>query len=202
MDTVQDQQQQVGAASDDDRASDEEPPSRWRLELELVDDDGDWQAFGQIDDLAEQVRRVLTEGIEPPFAAPASVAVALSSDAAVRRLNAAYRSKDAPTNVLSFPALDAPSPEQSDDTPRSLGDVVLAVETLLAEAAAAGIPPAHHFQHLLIHGLLHLVGYDHETDAEAEAMETLETRLLARLGIADPYADARDEAPSRDGARR
>jgi probable rRNA maturation factor len=100
------------------------------------------------------------------------------------RLNAAYRGKDNPTNVLSFPAPAG----MAADGPRALGDVVLALETLLDEAAAAGIPPAHHFQHLLIHGLLHLSGYDHEADAEAERMEALETALLARLGVPDPYA--------------
>ena len=204
MNTAQDQQEQVGAAGDGDRAGDEEPPPRWRLELDIVEDDGDWQAFAPIDDLVEAVQRVLVSGIAPPFdAGSSSAAIALSSDAAVRRLNAAYRSKDAPTNVLSFPAPDTPPAQDPAATgPRLLGDVILAVETLTAEAAAAGIPPAHHFQHLLIHGLLHLVGYDHQTDAEAEDMEALETRLLARLGIPDPYAGARDDVRSPDGAHR
>jgi probable rRNA maturation factor len=82
------------------------------------------------------------------------------------------------------------------DAPRALGDVVLAAETVLTEAVAAGIPPAHHFQHLVIHGVLHLLGYDHLTENEAEAMEALETTLLARLGIADPYGD-RGTVPDR-----
>ena len=176
----------AGVPGDDDRTVEEEPPPRWRLELELVEDDGDWQAFGDIDDLVAAVQRVLASARELPPAGPAAVAVALSSDAVVRRLNATYRDKDTATNVLSFPAA---SPAAATDGPCALGDVVLAVETVLAEAAAAGIPPAHHFQHLLIHGVLHLTGYDHITDAEAEAMESLETKLLARLGIADPYAD-------------
>lgn len=175
-------------SDDGERATDEEPPPRWRLELEVVEDDGDWQAFGAVEALVEQVRRVLADAPEFASSPPSCAAIALSSDAAVRRLNAAYRGKDAPTNVLSFPAPEAPAELAGDDQPREIGDVVLAVETLLAEAAAAGIPPAHHFQHLLIHGVLHLIGYDHQTDAEAEAMEALETALLARLGIADPYA--------------
>jgi probable rRNA maturation factor len=179
----------AGVPGDDDRSVDEEPPPRWRLQLELVEDDGDWRAFGDLDDRVAAVQRVLASACELPPADPAAVAIALSSDAVVRRLNATYRDKDTATNVLSFPAPDAGSPDVATDDPRPLGDVVLAVETVLAEAAAAGIPPAHHFQHLLLHGVLHLAGYDHVTDAEAEAMEALETTLLARLGIADPYAD-------------
>lgn len=179
----------AGTAGDDDRTVDEEPPPRWRLDLELVEDAGDWRTFGDIDDLVEAVRRVLSSARELPTQSPASVAIALSSDAAVRRLNATYRGKDAATNVLSFPAADAPATADTADEPRALGDVILAAETVLAEADAAGIPPAHHFQHLLIHGLLHLIGYDHLADAEAETMEALETTLLARLAIADPYSD-------------
>ncbi len=179
----------AGIPGDDDRTVEEEPPP-WRLEL--VEDDGDWQAFAEIDDLVAAAQRVLAGARELMAAGPASVVVALSSDAVVRRLNATYRGKDVPTNVLSFPAADATSADDAANAPRALGDVVLAVETVLAEAAAAGIPPAHHFQHLLIHGVLHLIGYDHLVDAEAETMEALETTLLARLGIADPYSDRAD----------
>jgi probable rRNA maturation factor len=155
-----------------------------------VDDDGDWETFGPVDDLIAAVARLLSDAPELADALPASAAVALSSNAAVRELNAAYRGKDTPTNVLSFPAPELP-PDVAAQGLRELGDVVLALETLLDEAKAAGIPPAHHFQHLLVHGILHLIGYDHETDAEAERMEALETMLLARLGIPDPYAEAR-----------
>lgn len=186
----------AGVPGDDDRTVEEEPPPRWRLDLELVEDDGDWQVFGDIDDLVVAAQRVLADAFELPAAGPASIAVALSSDAVVRRLNATYRGKDIPTNVLSFPAADAAASHDAVGASHALGDVVLAVETVLAEAAAAGISPAHHFQHLLIHGVLHLIGYDHLTDAEAEAMEALETTLLARLGIADPYSD-RANAPAR-----
>jgi probable rRNA maturation factor len=186
MNTALDQPAVPGGdtAVSEDRSCDEEPPSRLRLALERVDDDGDWADFGPIDDLIAAVGRVLSEAPELSGSLPASAAVALSSNSTVRRLNAAYRGKDSPTNVLSFPAPAG----MAADGPRALGDVVLALETLLDEAAAAGIPPAHHFQHLLIHGLLHLSGYDHEADAEAECMEALETALLARLGIPDPYA--------------
>lgn len=192
MNTVLDQPAVPGgeAASGDERSCDEEPPSRLWLTLERVDDDGDWTTFGPVDDLIETVGRLLAD--EPCLAdfLPATAAVALSSNAAVQRLNAAYRGKDAPTNVLSFPAPSS-APGVTAEGPRELGDVVLALETLISEAEASGIPREHHFQHLLIHGVLHLMGFDHESEAEAERMEALETMLLARLGIADPYAEAR-----------
>lgn len=112
--------------------------------------------------------------------------LALSDNAAVRVLNRDWRGHDKPTNVLSFPA--SAMPDAAVGAPRMIGDIVIAEETLLAEAAAAAIPPLHHFQHLLVHGLLHLMGYDHDTDAEAEVMERLETEILSTLGVPDPYA--------------
>ena len=111
----------------------------------------------------------------------------LGSDAMLRGLNRTYRGKDAPTNVLSFPFTPRGAADTADG--RYLGDVVLAAETVLREAAERGTAPAHHLQHLVVHGLLHLLGYDHETDTEAAEMERLETEILASLGIADPYAD-------------
>ena len=190
MSTVLDQSAVPGgdAVSDEDRSCDEEPPSRLSLALERVDDDGDWASVGPVDDMIAAVAQVLAAAPELSDVYPATAAVALSNNDAVRRLNAAYRGKDKPTNVQSFPAPDLPE-TLADAEPQALGDVVLALETLIDESAAAGIPLAHHFQHLLIHGLLHLIGYDHESDAEAEEMEALETALLARLGIPDPYAE-------------
>jgi probable rRNA maturation factor len=108
------------------------------------------------------------------------VTVLLTDDATVRDLNARFRGKDAATNVLSFPA--PPNPE------KHLGDVALAFGVCAREAAEQGKPLAHHLQHLVAHGVLHLLGYDHMTDAEAEAMEGLERVILAGLGIPDPYA--------------
>ncbi len=190
MSTVLDQSAVPGgdAVSDEDRSCDEEPPSRLSLALERVDDDGEWASVGPVDDMIAAVAQVLAAAPELSDVYPATAAVALSSNDAVRRLNAAYRGKDKPTNVLSFPTPTLPE-TLTDAEPQALGDVVLALETLIDEAAAAGIPLGHHFQHLLIHGLLHLIGYDHESDAEAEEMEALETVLLARLGIPDPYAE-------------
>ena len=92
-------------------------------------------------------------------------------------------------SASSFPFAASPNSEETGH----LGDVVLASETILMEAAEQGIPSEHHFQHLVVHGLLHLVGFDHETDAEAAAMEQLETRILADLGIPNPYASMQSD---------
>jgi len=108
------------------------------------------------------------------------VSLLLTNDLAVRALNAQFRRQDKPTNVLSFPAPTNPE--------RFLGDVALAFETCAREADEQGKPLAHHLQRLTAHGVLHLLGYDHVTDAEASEMEGLERVILAGLGIADPYA--------------
>ena len=109
------------------------------------------------------------------------VSVLLTSDEAVRELNSRFRGQDKPTNVLSFPAPQNPE--------NHLGDIALAFETCAREAAEQGKPLAHHLQHLVAHGALHLVGYDHQSDAEAEAMEALEREILSGLGVPDPYAE-------------
>ena len=106
--------------------------------------------------------------------------VLLADDATVRDLNARFRGKDYATNVLSFPA--PPNPE------RHLGDIALAYGVCAREAGEQGKPLAHHLQHLVAHGVLHLLGYDHETDPDAEAMEGIERQILAGLGVPDPYA--------------
>ncbi len=129
-----------------------------------------------------------------PLAPRVELDVRLADDAELRRLNGRYRGRDAPTNVLSFAASDA-APGRlpalpADGAPLALGDVVLALETVLEEAGAQGKTVADHVGHLVVHGVLHLVGYDHEDDAEARVMEWLETAVLAGLGIADPYAPA------------
>lgn len=109
-----------------------------------------------------------------------SVTLLLTDDEAVRELNLRFRQRDSATNVLSFPAPQNPE--------RHLGDVALAYGVCAREAAEQGKPLAHHLQHLVAHGVLHLVGYDHETDDEAEQMEGLERVILAGLGVPDPYA--------------
>lgn len=124
-------------------------------------------------------------------AASVEVAVRLSDDAEVQTLNRDYRGKDKPTNVLSFPmfAPDAVATlaDQAADE-MLLGDIVLAAETVAREAGEKRISVADHATHLIVHGLLHLLGYDHDDEGQAEHMEALETRALATLGVGDPYA--------------
>jgi probable rRNA maturation factor len=112
--------------------------------------------------------------------ADAALAVLLTDDAAVRRLNATWRGLDKPTNVLSFPAVETPDSQH-------LGDIAIAFETTAREAKDEGKPLADHLAHLAVHGCLHLAGYDHESDADAETMEQLERDILARLNVPDPY---------------
>ena len=113
----------------------------------------------------------------------AELCVHLADDARARELNARWRGVDAATNVLSFPAAE---PAQVSDA-RLLGDIVLAFETAAREAAEERKPLADHYRHLVVHGFLHLLGFDHQDDAEARRMEALETRVLARIGVADPH---------------
>jgi probable rRNA maturation factor len=113
----------------------------------------------------------------------AELSLVLADDGTVRRLNRRWRGRDRATNVLSFPAAEPPPR----GAPLLLGDVVLAFETVRREAKAQGKSLADHLAHLVTHGVLHLIGYDHAADAEARRMEGLERRILRRLGIADPY---------------
>lgn len=181
----------------DDPASPSRSP---HLDVDIQTQAGPWaerlpNAETLVREAAEAAWTALPEAVRP--AGPAELSLVLSDDAGVRALNRDYRGRDEPTNVLSFANLDAAGaapgvPAQ----PLLLGDVVLALETLLREAEAQGKAPADHVRHLTVHGLLHLLGYDHIDDAGAEEMESLERRVLAGLGIADPYAA---ETPSLAG---
>ena len=121
--------------------------------------------------------------------ADAELAVMLTDDSGIRTLNSNWRGVDKPTNVLSFPALQPDGGRREDDAPRMLGDIAIAYQTMRGEADDEQKPFEHHLSHLAVHGFLHLIGYDHETDDDAEAMEILEREILAQLGIPDPYAD-------------
>jgi probable rRNA maturation factor len=140
-----------------------------------IEADG-WQVLPD----AETLTRAAAEMALEMADAHGEIVVLLTGDAAVRGLNTRFRDKDQATNVLSFPA-----PEGAGD---HLGDVCLAFETCAREADDQEKPLADHLQHLVAHGVLHLVGYDHAVDADAEIMEALERRILAALGVADPYA--------------
>jgi len=121
---------------------------------------------------------------------PLEVAVMLGDDRSVRDLNRRYRHIDKPTNVLSFANLDTTTTATlPDGASVLLGDIVVAFETVDGEARSAGRSLDHHLAHMIVHGVLHLLGYDHETDPDAVQMETLEVAALARLGIASPYAE-------------
>ncbi len=124
--------------------------------------------------------------------------VRLSDDAELRSLNRTYRGQDKPTNVLAF-AAGTPAPVP--DAPRPLGDVVVAFETCAREAAEAGKPLAHHLAHLVVHGVLHLCGHDHDTDRAAVRMERAERAILRRLAVPDPYAEPATPTSSHDRAR-
>ncbi|HUT49556.1 MAG TPA: rRNA maturation RNase YbeY [Alphaproteobacteria bacterium] len=118
------------------------------------------------------------------------ISLVLADDAFIRTLNRDHRGQDSATDVLSFPQLDDRHKGEAMAGPVLLGDVVVAYETAARDAQAAGVTLAHHLAHLVIHGVLHLAGHDHEDEREAEVMEALERGALARLGIADPYAAA------------
>ncbi len=136
--------------------------------------------------------------------APVEVSIKLTDDAEVHALNREWRDKDKPTNVLSFPMLEQDEIEQfhhaqpvsppvinipgdPSEMELLLGDIILAHETCAAEAKEKNIPVAHHATHLVIHGMLHLLGYDHIEEAEAESMEALEVKALASMGLHNPY---------------
>ncbi len=139
--------------------------------------------------IADLARRALEAAC--PGIGPAGISILLADDAAVHELNRTWRGKDSPTNVLSFPATETvegavPEPE-FDGVPLELGDIALAYETCERESLAQGKRFADHVAHLVLHGTLHLLGYDHLADDQAQRMEALEIRILAGLGIADPY---------------
>jgi probable rRNA maturation factor len=143
-----------------------------------------WDRSG-VSDAALSLAALAAFEAAPPRVTPYEVSIVLTDDAEIRALNQTWRGKDAPTNVLSFPAGEPFGDIPGE--PRPLGDVVLGGETVVAEARAKGISTADHASHLVVHGMLHLLGYDHDSDEDAARMETLETEILARLGIADPY---------------
>jgi probable rRNA maturation factor len=164
-----------------------EPEPSGGLRISIVKEQADWSGFDRPEQAIEAAAAALASHAEGARARGTEAGVVLAGDAMVRQLNASYRGKDAATNVLSFP-FQAPPGGMPGETPY-LGDVVLAAETIGREAAERGIAPTAHLQHLVVHGLLHLLGFDHGNDAEAEEMEHLETEILGTLGIANPYAE-------------
>lgn len=156
------------------------------IDIEAPWPQGAWEA------LAQRVAQA-AQAVAPELANPRLVtSLLLTSDAEIHALNREWRQRDKPTNVLSFPMLERTELihlDPDEGLPQMLGDIALACETCTREAAEKGVPLENHAAHLILHGLLHLAGYDHEiSDEDAEKMEALEIKALALLGIDDPYS--------------
>lgn len=155
------------------------------LDIDLVVEAGEWPAQERLEELVARAAAAAFAEVGAGRGGRSELSVVFTDDAAIRELNAGWRGKDKPTNVLSFPAF----PETREGPlPPMLGDIVLAAGTVAREAALEGKPVENHITHLVVHGLLHLLGYDHEIDMQAEEMEAVERAALARLAIPDPYA--------------
>jgi len=141
------------------------------------------------------VRRAVAQAAATVSTTGTELAIVLTDDSAIRQLNRLWRGIDAATNVLSFPS------KRTAGEPPHLGDIVLAYETIAREATAEGKPFAHHLAHLVVHGYLHLIGYDHDKEADAEAMEQTERKILRHLNIPDPYRQS-GKAVKKAGTRR
>lgn len=164
--------------------------------VDCVIEDDRWDDFG-LEPLAERAVRAALKRLGLPEAGFALCLMGCD-DARIAELNAGFRGKPLPTNVLSWPSYerasgvpgqrpDLPEPGEADD-PEELGDIAIAWETCEREAAEAGRPMADHVTHLVVHGFLHLLGYDHIEDADAELMEATEVAILADMGLSDPYS--------------
>lgn len=157
-------------------------------EIDILIEDPRWQAVG-LDTLAAGAAAAAL-GIAG-IGGPREISILAADDARIAALNAAHRGKDGATNVLSWPAEDL-APDMPGARPNppglpELGDIALAYETCAGEATAHGIPVSAHVSHLIVHGVLHLLGYDHETDADATLMESLEIKALENMGLHNPY---------------
>jgi probable rRNA maturation factor len=158
-----------------------------------IEADEEWDIGRSWDELARRAAEAaIAESAFPQLAKsgrPIELSVRLAGDAEVRSLNAQWRGKDSPTNVLSFPMIEAEDLTYANVAGPELllGDIILAHGVCRSEAADKGVPIEQHASHLIVHGTLHLLGYDHQSDREAQNMEALEVRALARLGVANPY---------------
>lgn len=168
-------------------------PDGSSIEIDIRIASSAWRAA--LPNPAAAVRRAAIAALkaELPAKARTSLSILLTDDAEMRKLNAGWRAKDKPTNVLSFPAENAVDPAKP---PAYLGDVALGLATCKREAREQKKTLADHVTHLIVHGVLHLLGFDHMDDDQAEAMEPLETVILAKMGIADPYKAPAKQKPA------
>ena len=160
-----------------------------QIETDVLFQSQAWHDVGLDAALIQSAAAAAVRAAELTESGPCELTILLTSDANVHNLNSKWRGQHRPTNVLSFP-LDAEAAQIGDI--RMLGDVVLAFETVSREARDSGLPLGDHVAHLVVHGVLHLLGYGHENDAAARVMENLEVRVLDGLGISNPYARDRD----------
>ncbi len=155
------------------------------IDIVLSRNSSGWPDEAKLFGLSEKVVTAAAKELRLKSFNPCELSLVFADDTTVKALNAKWRGKDKPTNVLSFPAFPL---KLGGKLPPLLGDVILAFETTAREAHEEAKPLDWHISHLILHGFLHLLGYDHETDADAEEMEALERRVLASLAIPDPYA--------------
>lgn len=163
-------------------------PLTTTLDIDVVHHGTSWEKSGVSDAAVELAAQAAFASSPPPGRTAFEVTILLTDDTEMRTLNRTWRDKDEPTNVLSFPASDAPGQCAAPGQSAHLGDVIVAYETSQAEADEKRITLPDHVSHLVVHGLLHLLGFDHVEDNQAEQMEELERRALATLSIADPYS--------------
>ncbi|MCC6734843.1 MAG: rRNA maturation RNase YbeY [Bauldia sp.] len=156
-------------------------------DIAIAIEGGDWPDEAALEKLVTAAARAVEVDLGEDFA-ERELSLLFTDDAEIGRLNADWRGKPKPTNVLSFPAASIPGMERP-----PLGDIAFGYGVVRREADEAGLTLGDHISHLFVHGLLHLLGHDHEVAAEAEAMERREVAILARLGIADPYAGSEPE---------
>lgn len=160
-------------------------PDEPSLDIDILIEDERWDEVTGLEDLTRKAVSIAAS-VAGAELGNMELCILFTDDDEIRKLNAEFRDKDKPTNVLSFPSGETPLPGGA---PVMLGDIVLASGVVFREAEEQVKPLANHVLHLIVHGMLHLLGYDHEQDDEAEIMEALEIEALARLGLPNPYAE-------------
>jgi probable rRNA maturation factor len=179
----------ISALEESEGADDDPGPSP----VALLIAHSEWRGLGDVERLIERAHAATAAKVDA--ISSREVVVLLTSDAEVAALNAQYRGLDKPTNVLSFPSAAIPAGIALALEDQPLGDIAIAYETVMAEAGQEDKPPLFHLAHLTVHGLLHLAGFDHDDEAEAERMESLERDILASMDIPDPYHNTSEELP-------